>query len=99
MNKSTTCIFGLAFLVLSACTSDLNLKPDTTFSYGGNWAAPIVHARLNLADLVNDSTIVADNEGLIHILYSNDSIYAFDAKEFTKVPDRSSKPPSSKVRM
>ena len=77
------------FLVLSSCLSDLNLNPDTNFRYSGNWAAPLVHARLNLGNLVQqDSLTTSDPDGLVHIIYREDSLFSQSVFDFTRIPDQ-----------
>ena len=76
-------------LLLSGCLSDLNLNPDTDFVYQGHWAVPIVNTRINLGNLVaNDSNAYADPDGLVHILYRQDSVYSQNVYDYTAVPEQ-----------
>jgi hypothetical protein len=80
--------FGAALLSTS-CLSELNLDPDSEFTYNGHWEAPIAKVRLNLGDLVvDDSLVYADPDGLVHIFYRNDSLFSQSVYEFTAVPEQ-----------
>lgn len=74
---------------LSGCLGDLNLDPDQSMRYPGNWAAPLIHTRLNLGNLVDkDSLVTSDPDGLIHIIYREDSLFSQSVFEYTKVPEQ-----------
>ena len=80
-------VFGFFTLLLSGCINDLNLNPSTELTYKGHWAAPIVNTRLNLENLVATQELAtADPDGLIHIIYREDSIYQHYAADYTSVP-------------
>lgn len=85
-------------LLLSGCLADLNLDPDMTFRYNGNWQAPIVNARLNLGNLVEqDSLATADANGLVHIIYREDSVYGLSIYDYTSVPEQDPQEATIKV--
>lgn len=87
--KNKLLLLAFVALTLSSCLSDLNLNPDTDFRYTGNVAAPIVHARLNLGNLVlQDSLTYADPDGLVHIIYREDSLFSQNVYDYTRVPDQ-----------
>ena len=87
--KNKFLLFGLVALTLSSCLSDLNLNPDSSFNYNANWALPVLHARLNLSNLVaQDSLASADPDGLVHIIYREDSLFSQSVYDFTRVPDQ-----------
>lgn len=72
---------------LSGCINDLNLDPDTSFSYQGHWQAPLVNTRLNLGDLVEeDSLATSDPDGLVRIIFRQDSVFSQNVYDYTSVP-------------
>jgi len=89
MNKKLLVFAFGAGLLSTSCLKDLNLDPDTEFTYSGHWAAPIAKVHLNLGDLViDDSLVYADPDGLVHIIYRNDSLFSQSVYEFTEVPEQ-----------
>lgn len=53
--------------------------------------APVAHGNFTLADFLNviddeDSTIQTDGEGLVHIIYVEDSIFSYEASELVDFP-------------
>ena len=69
-----------------------------TFSYQGNWQAPIVNARLNLGNLVEqDSLATADADGLVHIIYREDSVYGLSIYDYTSIPEQDPQEATIKV--
>ncbi len=65
------------------------MNPDDSFKYSGNWAVPLIHTRLNLGNLVNkDSMVSSDPDGLIHIIYREDSLFSQSVYEYTKIPEQ-----------
>ncbi len=78
-------------LVLLSCSQDkidFDLLDDIRFN--PELEAPLVKARLSLADLaIKDSTFKVGPDNRITIKYYNDSIFAFSAFDFVKIPDQS----------
>lgn len=74
-------------ILLSSCVSDLNLDPDTDFTYQGNWSAPLINVHLNLGNLAQkDSFASVDENGLLHIIFRQDSIFTQNIYDFTQIP-------------
>jgi hypothetical protein len=88
MNKLI--VFALFIgLALSGCISDLNLNPDTNFNYQGNWSAPLINVHLNLGNLAEkDSLATVDENGLVHIIFREDSIFFQNIYDFTEIPEQ-----------
>jgi hypothetical protein len=93
-NKGTALkktIFPYLFiaLLLSGCINDLNLDPDTSFNYQGTLQAPLIHTRLNLGNLVDeDSLVSADPDGLVRIVFRQDTVVAQSADEYISLPNQ-----------
>ena len=85
--KKFTLLAILLAGILTSCLKDLNFDPDTNFTYKGYWVAPVINTRLNLGDLVvKDSLVTADENGLVHIIYRNDSVFQQSVYDYTEVP-------------
>lgn len=73
--------------LLSGCLKDLNLDPDTNLTYQGHWAVPVINTRINLGNLTtNQSWAYADPDGLVHIIYREDSLFSQSVFDYTQVP-------------
>jgi hypothetical protein len=73
--------------LLTSCLQDLNLDPDTNLVYQGQWAVPVINTRINLGNLANDqSWAYADPDGLVHIIYREDSLFSQSVFDYTQVP-------------
>ncbi len=85
--KRTTLLLLSLVVVLCSCIKDLNLDPDFSIKYPGNWALPIVHVKMDLGDfVVEDSLFSTDPSGLVHIIYKQDSLFSQNVYDYTKVP-------------
>lgn len=84
MQKLPFLFVGLA---LAGCVNELNLDPSSDFYVRGNWQVPIIDAHFDLGNLVADEDIAtADPDGLIHIIYREDSLYTQTVYDFTEIP-------------
>ena len=77
----------LSGIIITGCISDLNFNPNTDLTYKGHWAAPIINTRLSLGNLVaNQDLATADADGLVHIIYREDSVFQQSVYDYTTVP-------------
>jgi hypothetical protein len=87
MRKSIT-IFLIAGLLLG-CMKDMNFDPDNTFYYKGDWSASVVNGRIDLKSLVmNNEMISADPDGLLRIVFRQDSVFTQNVYDYTQIPDQ-----------
>ncbi len=81
-------------LLVAACSRDkidFDLLDDIRLSPG--LQLPLVKAHLSLGDLVKeDSLIRVDDDNLISIAYSQDSLFGFSALQFVEIPEQDPTP-------
>ncbi|MDP2236993.1 MAG: hypothetical protein Q8J88_11210 [Bacteroidales bacterium] len=82
-------ILLLYTVLFFGCMKDMNLNPDNTFYYKGDWSASVVNGRIDLKSLVlNNEMITADPDGLLRFVFRQDSVFTQNVYDYTKIPDQ-----------
>ena len=85
---ATGIIIAIVF-VFSACLNKVDLDNVNDLQYGGEWALPLVQAKLELKDLVdNDSNFVVDPDNGIRIVYHEDSVAGIALADLVEIPNQ-----------
>lgn len=76
-------------MLFTGCIKDMNFNPDNTFYYKGDWSAVVVNGKIELKNLVlNNDIISADPDGLLRIVFRQDSVFTQNVYDYTQIPDQ-----------
>jgi len=76
-------------VLLGSCVKDLNTKPDTNLIIESEWAFPLAKTSLNLQNIINNNDLIsADPDGLIRLIFKQDSIFTQSVYDYTRIPDQ-----------
>ena len=87
MKTSSITLFAVLIFGLGCTKVDFNNIDD--LQYKGKWAVPLVNAKLSLSNIIeNDTNFTVDPDGGVRVIYSEDSIYAYQVNDLVSVPDQ-----------
>ena len=76
-------------LLFISCLDKVDFNNIDDLNYRGEWAIPLLQARLELNDIVaDDSTFTVDPDGGIRIIFEDDSIAGASIADLIKIPDQ-----------
>lgn len=90
MTSKSFPFLSISFAVLlGSCVKNLNTDPDTTVVIDSEWAFPLAKSRLDLQNLINNNDLItSDPDGLVRLVYRQDSIFSQSVSDYTRIPDQ-----------
>jgi len=91
--KKILTFFILSFIILvtNSCIKDqLGFDKIRTSPWEAKWAFPLVNTSMSLDEILNDTLgfIHEGEDGLLSLVYVNDSMVSIDAKDLISIPDQ-----------
>ncbi|MBN2173277.1 MAG: hypothetical protein JW731_04045, partial [Bacteroidales bacterium] len=92
--KYLNALLVIAFIIfLSSCIEkELDFDGIKSQKWTSDWALPLISSSLGIADLINDSAgiIQEDEDGLIILVYESEEFFEWDTEDLTSIPDQES---------
>ena len=79
-------------LALSSCLQkELDFDSIKSQKWSSQWALPLIDSRLELSDLLTDTSGIVHEggNGLISLVYQSEELISVSAEDFTNIPDQS----------